>query len=282
MASQMSDAKYETTTVTLEVTAGGRTAEFTASGTVYTFQGFLEAYEEGRDEKRSDADKSDDQSLPALAVGDVLRLKDVEPKGHATSPKPRYTEASLVKALEEKGIGRPSTFASIIDVILEPRLRHQARPGADPELARVQRRAPARGALRRPRRLRLHRGARGRPRRDRPRRAEARGLAEGLLLRLRRPGRACATSSTTSARSTPARSTRRRSATSRRSGSASTAPISRSPTRRIRRPSRAASTSPRTSHPTSSRPPRRRSSSTPRSPAIACSARTPRTASSSS
>lgn len=118
MASQMSDAKYETTTVTLEVAAAGRRAEFTASGTVYTFKGFLEAYEEGRDEKRGDADKSDDQSLPAMTVGDVLRLRDVEPKGHATSPKPRYTEASLVKALEEKGIGRPSTFASIIDVIL--------------------------------------------------------------------------------------------------------------------------------------------------------------------
>ena len=118
MASQMSDAKYETTTVTLEVAAGDRRAEFTASGTVYTFKGFLEAYEEGRDEKRGDADKSDDQALPAMAVGDVLRLRDVEPKGHSTSPKPRYTEASLVKALEEKGIGRPSTFASIIDVIL--------------------------------------------------------------------------------------------------------------------------------------------------------------------
>ncbi len=119
IASQMSDAKYETTTVTLAVDAGGKTAEFTASGTVYTFKGFLEAYEEGRDEKRSDADRSDDQSLPALAVGDVLALAEIEPKGHSTSPKPRYTEASLVKALEEKGIGRPSTFASIIDVILD-------------------------------------------------------------------------------------------------------------------------------------------------------------------
>lgn len=118
VASQMSDAKYETTTVTLEVDAAGQVAAFTASGTVYTFKGFLEAYEEGRDEKRSDSDKSDDQSLPALAVGDVLTLHDVEAKGHSTSPKPRYTEASLVKALEEKGIGRPSTFASIIDVIL--------------------------------------------------------------------------------------------------------------------------------------------------------------------
>ncbi|MFV0375110.1 type I DNA topoisomerase [Microbacterium sp.] len=119
VASQMSDATYETTTVTLEVDADGKTAAFTASGTVYTFKGFLEAYEEGRDASRRDADTTNDQSLPALAVGDELRLRDIEPKGHATTPKPRYTEASLVKALEEKGIGRPSTFASIIDVILD-------------------------------------------------------------------------------------------------------------------------------------------------------------------
>ncbi len=119
VASQMSDAKYETTTTTLSLTAGGKSVEFTASGTVYTFKGFLEAYEEGRDEKRGDADKADDQALPALAVGDVLAARDVEPKGHSTNPKPRYTEASLVKALEERGIGRPSTFASIIDVILD-------------------------------------------------------------------------------------------------------------------------------------------------------------------
>ncbi|KAA9131245.1 type I DNA topoisomerase [Microbacterium caowuchunii] len=119
VASQMSDAKYETTTTTLSLTAGGKSVEFTASGTVYTFKGFLEAYEEGRDEKRGDADKADDQALPALAIGDVLAARDVEPKGHSTNPKPRYTEASLVKALEERGIGRPSTFASIIDVILD-------------------------------------------------------------------------------------------------------------------------------------------------------------------
>ncbi len=119
MASQMADATYETTTVTLAVALADRAAEFTASGTVYTFKGFLEAYEEGRDEKRSDADKADDQSLPQLAVGDTLAVRDVEPKGHATNPKPRYTEASLVKALEEKGIGRPSTFASIIDTIID-------------------------------------------------------------------------------------------------------------------------------------------------------------------
>ncbi|MDF2993305.1 MAG: topA, partial [Microbacterium sp.] len=119
IASQMADAKYETTTVTLTVQAGEKVAEFTASGTVYTFKGFLEAYEEGADEKRNGRDDDEDQSLPPVAVGDELTVSDVEPKGHSTSPKPRYTEASLVKALEEKGIGRPSTFASIIGVILD-------------------------------------------------------------------------------------------------------------------------------------------------------------------
>ncbi|MFC7942726.1 type I DNA topoisomerase [Microbacterium oxydans] len=119
VASQMSDAKYETTTVTIAVDAGERKAEFTASGTVYTFKGFLEAYEEGRDEKRGDADAAENQSLPAVAVGDQLAVSDAEAKGHRTTPKPRYTEASLVKVLEEKGIGRPSTFASIPETILD-------------------------------------------------------------------------------------------------------------------------------------------------------------------
>ncbi|WP_105567584.1 type I DNA topoisomerase [Microbacterium halophytorum] len=119
VASQMADAKLETTTVTLETKAAGKKAELTASGTVYTFKGFLEAYEEGRDESRADADKGADQRLPKVAVGDGLSLAEPEAKGHQTSPKPRYTEATLVKVLEEKGIGRPSTFASIIAVILD-------------------------------------------------------------------------------------------------------------------------------------------------------------------
>ncbi|WP_337005747.1 MULTISPECIES: type I DNA topoisomerase [unclassified Microbacterium] len=119
VASQMSDAKYETTTVTIAVDAAGKKAEFTASGTVYTFKGFLEAYEEGRDEKRGDADAAENQSLPAVVVGDELAVSDAEAKGHRTTPKPRYTEASLVKVLEEKGIGRPSTFASIPETILD-------------------------------------------------------------------------------------------------------------------------------------------------------------------
>lgn len=125
VASQMADAKYETTTVTIAVDtsaqagAAAQTAEFTASGTVYTFKGFLEAYEEGRDEKRNSQDASDEQSLPVVTVGDELRMTDAEAKGHRTTPKPRYTEASLVKALEEHGIGRPSTFASIIGTVID-------------------------------------------------------------------------------------------------------------------------------------------------------------------
>ncbi|MDR2998075.1 MAG: type I DNA topoisomerase [Microbacterium sp.] len=119
VASQMSDAKYETTTVTLEADAAGKRVEFTASGTVYTFKGCLEAYEEGRDEKRNSQDAAENQSLPAVAVGDELGMAESEAKGHRTSPKPRYTEASLVKALEEHGIGRPSTFASIIGTVID-------------------------------------------------------------------------------------------------------------------------------------------------------------------
>ncbi|KAJ1680493.1 hypothetical protein LUZ63_024283 [Rhynchospora breviuscula] len=110
VASQMSDAKYETTTVTLAVQAGAKQAEFTASGTVYTFKGFLEAYEEGNDEKRNDDDA--DQSLPSVAVGDELAISDVEPKGQQHLAEAALHEASLVKALEERGIGRPSTFAA--------------------------------------------------------------------------------------------------------------------------------------------------------------------------
>ncbi|PCE14783.1 DNA topoisomerase I [Microbacterium sp. SZ1] len=125
VASQMADAKYETTTVTVAVDTSStpeldtQSVEFTASGTVYTFKGFLEAYEEGRDEKRNSQDTSDEQSLPVVAVGDELRMSDAEAKGHRTTPKPRYTEASLVKALEEHGIGRPSTFASIIGTVID-------------------------------------------------------------------------------------------------------------------------------------------------------------------
>jgi DNA topoisomerase-1 len=122
VASQMADARGSTASVTIAgKTVDAGTAEFTASGTVITFRGFLSAYEEGHDEERNGADKKDDAdaSLPPLTEGQVLALQQVEAKGHETSPPPRYTEASLVKSLEELGIGRPSTYASIISTIID-------------------------------------------------------------------------------------------------------------------------------------------------------------------
>ncbi|MBI9116009.1 type I DNA topoisomerase [Sanguibacter suaedae] len=140
VASQMADARGSTASVRLGVTgtlpsgaptigdvaAGGTTdAVFAASGTVITFRGFLAAYEEGRDTERYEegsedaakAKKPGDVRLPQMAEGDALDARDLHADGHSTSAPPRYTEASLVKALEERGIGRPSTYASTISVI---------------------------------------------------------------------------------------------------------------------------------------------------------------------
>ena len=118
VASQMADAKGQTATVTLSVKpTGGEELEFTASGTVITFRGFLNAYEETIDDSAAPADKSEDAKLPVMTEGQALVLADVEAKGHDTAPPARYTEASLVKKMEELGIGRPSTYASIIETI---------------------------------------------------------------------------------------------------------------------------------------------------------------------
>jgi DNA topoisomerase I len=117
VASQMADARGQTMTLRLgAVAADGRDAEFGASGTVITQRGFLAAYEEGRDEPLGD---ESERRLPALAVGTTLTASALDPSGHETQPPSRYTEATLVKALEERGIGRPSTYASILGVILD-------------------------------------------------------------------------------------------------------------------------------------------------------------------
>lgn len=125
VASQMADARGSTASVKLAV-AGTREdgsaleALFSASGTVITFRGFLAAYEEGRDTERYSEDaaaKAEEARLPEMAQGQAMAVRDLEADGHATSAPPRYTEASLVKALEERGIGRPSTYASTISTI---------------------------------------------------------------------------------------------------------------------------------------------------------------------
>jgi DNA topoisomerase-1 len=120
VASQMEDAKVSTTTAKIGVSplSDGKAAEFTASGTVVTFRGFMAAYEESVDESRNEDEGERESKLPNLAVGQVLKAVDVIAKDHATSPPPRYTEASLVKALEEDGIGRPSTYAAILSTIV--------------------------------------------------------------------------------------------------------------------------------------------------------------------
>jgi DNA topoisomerase-1 len=119
VASQMQDAKVSTTTVRIAVgpLGDGRTAEFTASGTVVTFKGFLAAYEESQDEARNTED-NEEAKLPDLEVGQTVKISNIYAKDHQTSPPPRYTEASLVKALEEDGIGRPSTYAAIMSNII--------------------------------------------------------------------------------------------------------------------------------------------------------------------
>ena len=118
VASQMADAKGSTATIRLgAIATDGRDAEFSASGTVITFPGFLAAYEEGKDESRGDDDSDEARRLPNVAKNDVLTAADITAVGHETSPPPRFTEASLTAELEKKGIGRPSTYASTISTI---------------------------------------------------------------------------------------------------------------------------------------------------------------------
>jgi len=119
VASQMADARGMTATIRLgAVATDGRDAEFSVSGTVITFRGFLAAYEESVDDDAKDGDDTE-RRLPNLSVGDTLTALRLEAEGHSTNPPPRYTEASLVKALEERGIGRPSTYASIMGTIVD-------------------------------------------------------------------------------------------------------------------------------------------------------------------
>ena len=113
VASQMADAKLSTTSIRFEGTAAGKQLELTASGTTVTFKGFLAVYDETREEETEAEAK-----LPILAEGESLPALSAEAKGHQTQPPARYTEASLVKALEEQGIGRPSTYAAIISTII--------------------------------------------------------------------------------------------------------------------------------------------------------------------
>ncbi len=122
VASQMAQAIYDQTTVDIEARGsadpasnGAQDLVFRASGSVMRFDGFVRVYLEGRD----DAAEEESGLLPELAVGQVLDLAELRPEQHFTEPPPRFSEASLVKALEEHGIGRPSTYSTTISTLLE-------------------------------------------------------------------------------------------------------------------------------------------------------------------
>jgi DNA topoisomerase-1 len=111
VASQMMPALFDQTTIDIQA---GRLV-FRATGSVQKFDGFLKVYQEGRDEKTDD--EEDERTLPLVSKGETLALNKIDPEQHFTEPPPRFTEATLVKILEEKGIGRPSTYAAIMTTI---------------------------------------------------------------------------------------------------------------------------------------------------------------------
>ena len=114
IASQMESAELERTTVDIAAKAGSRVLELRASGQVIKFDGFLALYQEGKDD---DGDDEDSRRLPAMSAGEALKRQDLAVTQHFTEPPPRFSEASLVKRMEELGIGRPSTYASILQVL---------------------------------------------------------------------------------------------------------------------------------------------------------------------
>ncbi|MGW2226743.1 type I DNA topoisomerase [Streptomyces formicae] len=119
VASQMKDATGNSVTVKIGGRAAdGRDAEFSASGKTITFHGFLKAYVEGADDPNAELDDRE-RRLPQVDQGDALTADEISVDGHATKPPARYTEASLIKELEEREIGRPSTYSSIIGTILD-------------------------------------------------------------------------------------------------------------------------------------------------------------------
>ncbi|MGE0404678.1 MAG: type I DNA topoisomerase [Candidatus Korobacteraceae bacterium] len=118
VASQMNPALFDQTTVDIDAMSGGQTYWFRVTGSVLKFDGFLKVYEESKD-ARDDEDEALKHKLPPLEAGQKLTMKSIAPEQHFTEPPPRFNEASLVKELEERGIGRPSTYAAILTTIQE-------------------------------------------------------------------------------------------------------------------------------------------------------------------
>ena len=118
LASQMTPAVFDQTTVDIDATSSSETFWFRVTGSVLKFEGFLKVYEESK-EGKDEEDEELKHKLPPLEAGQKLTLKELKPEQHFTEPPPRYNEASLVKELEERGIGRPSTYSAILSTIQE-------------------------------------------------------------------------------------------------------------------------------------------------------------------
>jgi DNA topoisomerase I len=118
VASQINPAVFDQTTVDIDAKSGSEVFWFRVTGSVLKFDGFLRVYEESKDGK-DEEDEELKHKLPALEAGQKLTLKELKPEQHFTEPPPRFNEASLVKELEERGIGRPSTYAAILTTIQE-------------------------------------------------------------------------------------------------------------------------------------------------------------------
>jgi DNA topoisomerase I len=118
VASQMNPAVFDQTTVDIDAKSGSDTFWFRVTGSVMKFDGFLKVYEESK-EGKDEEDEELKHKLPAMEAGQKLTLKELKPEQHFTEPPPRYNEASLVKELEERGIGRPSTYSAILSTIQE-------------------------------------------------------------------------------------------------------------------------------------------------------------------
>ncbi len=118
VASQINPAVFDQTTVDIDAKSGNEVFWFRVTGSVLKFDGFLRVYEESK-EGKDEEDEELKHKLPALEAGQKLTLKELKPEQHFTEPPPRYNEASLVKELEERGIGRPSTYAAILTTIQE-------------------------------------------------------------------------------------------------------------------------------------------------------------------
>ena len=180
VASQMNPAIFDQTTVDIDASKGSESYRFRVTGSVMKFDGFLKVYEESK-EGKDEEDEALKHKLPALNEGQKLTLKELKPEQHFTEPPPRYNEASLVKELEERGIGRPSTYATILGTIQERQYVTKTGGKFVPDRDRTGRHRSARRKLQRHFRSRLYGQARGRARRHRRWQREVDRRAQGVL-----------------------------------------------------------------------------------------------------